>query len=285
MQHKIVTIIQARTGSSRLPAKVLLPLAGAPALLRQVERVQRAQLAGKVVIATSTAAEDDAIVDLSRNAGVDCFRGDMNDLLDRHYRAGQEFDAETVVKIPSDCPLIDPAIIDQVLRFYLRHRQEYDFVSNLHPPSWPDGNDVEVMPMPMLALAWREARRGHEREHTTPFFWDNPARFRIGNVRWETGFDYSMSHRWTLDYEEDYRMLSAVYDALYPLDPAFTLKDILDLLKRRPALAALNDRYAGVNWYRNHLDELQTVSSDQTNAPKVTEYDEHYGQTARPGQR
>jgi spore coat polysaccharide biosynthesis protein SpsF len=265
----VVTVVQARTGSSRLPNKVMLPLAGKPLLVRMVERVQAAKLAGTVVVATTTNSQDDLIEELCRREGILCFRGHPTDLLDRHYRAGKHFDADAVVKIPSDVPLIDPKIIDKVLGTYLLNPDAYDYVSNLHPPSYPDGNDVEVMYMGALEIAWREAKRGFEREHTTPFLWESPERFSIANVAWETGLDYSMTHRWTIDYEEDYMFIDAVYEALYPYDPLFGLGDILALLELRPEIADLNALYAGVNWYRHHLDDLKTVGQQQTRSEPV----------------
>jgi len=261
---RILIVVQARMGSSRLPGKVLLPLAGQPLLVRMAERVQRAQLAGAVVVATTTAPADDAVAACCAAHGLECFRGDALDLLDRHYRAARHYGADVVLKIPSDCPLIDPAVIDQVLGFYVANAGRYDFVSNLHPATFPDGNDVEIMPMTALETAWREARRPLEREHTTPFFWENPGRFRLGNMAWAGGRDYSMTHRWTIDYPEDYAFISAVYEALHPAKPGFGLEDILHLLAERPDIAALNAHLAGVNWYRNHLDELTTVDAAQT---------------------
>ncbi|OGX91939.1 cytidylyltransferase domain-containing protein [Hymenobacter coccineus] len=263
----ILTVIQARRGSSRLPDKVTLPLAGQPLLVRMVERVQMAKLAGQIVVATTTDAADDALVAMCEAHGINVFRGSPTDLLDRHYQAALAFGpVDAVVKIPSDCPLIDPAVIDSVLGYYIDTAGQYDFVSNLHPATYPDGNDVEVMPLGALETAWREAQRPLEREHTTPFFWENPGRFRLANVAWETGLDYSMSHRLTIDYREDYEFIKAVFEALYPANPAFGLDDILALLKQRPDIYALNASLAGVNWYRNHLDELKTVAADQTKA-------------------
>jgi spore coat polysaccharide biosynthesis protein SpsF len=167
------------------------------------------------------------------------------------------------VKIPSDCPLIDPKIIDRVVAFYEGNRGSLDFVSNLHPASYPDGNDVEVIPMEVLEAAWKEADKTFEREHTTPFIWDNPERFRIGNVTWETGFDYSMSHRWVLDYREDYQFIERVYDELYPRNPSFDMKEILQLLDEKPHIQEINRRHAGVIWYRHHANELKTIGPAQ----------------------
>jgi spore coat polysaccharide biosynthesis protein SpsF len=170
-----------------------------------------------------------------------------------------------VVKIPSDCPLIDPRIIDRVVSVYRTDPDAHDFVSNLHPASYPDGNDVEVVPRSILEIAWREAASAHEREHTTPFIWDHPERFRIGNVRWNGGPDLSMSHRFTIDYPEDLAFVRAVFAELYRPDEApFPLESILALLEQRPEIMALNRHLAGINWYRHHLDQLRTVSRSET---------------------
>jgi spore coat polysaccharide biosynthesis protein SpsF len=260
----IITVIQTRRGSSRLPDKVLMPVQGKPLFLRQVERVAAARLAGRIIVATTLDAQDDVIEEICRQEGLDCFRGHATDVLDRHYQAALRFPADTVIKIPSDCPLIDPAVIDQVIGFYLTNLSEFDFVSNLHPATFPDGNDVEIMPFGTLERAWREARRPLEREHTTPYIWENPELFRIGNVVMEGGVDHSMTHRFTIDYAEDYAFIRAVFDELYPGNPEFGVNDILALLERRPDIYEINARYAGVNWYRHHLDELKTVSEEQT---------------------
>jgi len=260
----IVTVVQARTGSSRLPNKTMMALCGKTLLERMVERVQAARLSGTVVVATTTDPADDPLADLCAEAGLRVFRGHPTDLLDRHYRAGLAYGATVVVKIPSDCPLIDPAVIDRVIGHYLDNADHLDFVSNLHPATYPDGNDVEVMPMHLLALAHAEANKPYEREHTTPFFWEQPDRFRLGNVTWETGLNFSMSHRFNIDYKEDYDFIRTVYDELHTSRRHFTLDDILQLLETRPDIAAINSRYAGVNWYRNHLDELRTVTSAET---------------------
>lgn len=262
---KIVVVIQARTGSTRLPNKVMMPLAGRPLLERMIERVTAASLPSEVIVATTTERDDEPIRRLCDEFGVRCYSGNPTDLLDRHYRAGLACSADVVVKIPSDCPLIDPRVIDRVIGFYAGSAASYDFVSNLHPPSYPDGEDVEVMPINLLESAWREATLPYEREHTTPFFWEHPERYRIGNVRWERDVDYSMSHRWTIDYLEDYEFLAAVYDELCtPERSVFGIDEILALLDERPDIMAINAHLAGVNWYRHHLDDLRTISPSMT---------------------
>jgi spore coat polysaccharide biosynthesis protein SpsF len=260
----ITTIIQARRGSTRLPDKVMLPLAEKPLLVRMVERVLMAKLVGTVVVATTTDAQDDIIEQLCVEHGFNCFRGHPTDLLDRHYQAALQFGGDTVIKIPSDCPLIDATVIDEVIQYYIDNKDNFDFVSNLHPASYPDGNDVEIMPLSVLEIAREEATLHLEREHTTPFIWERPQRFRIGSVLWESGLDYSMSHRFTIDYKEDYLFIKEVYDNLYLENPNFGLTDILNLLENNPSIYEINSVFAGVNWYRNHLNELNTVDAGKT---------------------
>jgi spore coat polysaccharide biosynthesis protein SpsF len=266
----ITVVIQARTGSSRLPGKVLLPAAGASLLRRMVERVCAAGAPSEVVIATTELSVDDPICEVARAAGVRCVRGHATDCLDRHVTAARATAADAVVKIPSDCPLIDAATIDRVLHEFLGDLREpvdggdIDYVSNLHPPTWPDGFDVEVMTRGALETAWREASRPLDREHTTPFLWDNPERFHTRNVVWETGLDYSASHRLTLDYAEDYAVIRSIFDELWSPNRHFTLAEIVALLDERPALRAHNAMHLGTSWYRKHASELKTLAHGGT---------------------
>jgi spore coat polysaccharide biosynthesis protein SpsF len=266
----VLVVVQARVGSSRLPGKVLMPLGGAPLLQRLIERIQSARTPFDLVVATTTSPDDDPIRSLCRRLAVSWVSGHPTDLLDRHAQAVRAHGADVVVKVPSDCPLVDPAVIDRVIDHFLGAPGRYDFVSNLHPQSYPDGNDVEVMTCEALAAAWREATRPFEREHTTPFLWERPERFHIGNVVWETGLDLSMTHRFTVDYPEDYAFVARVYDELWsPTRPVFGLGEILDLLRERPDIHAINAGLAGVNWYRNHLAELRTIRATETRLPEI----------------
>jgi spore coat polysaccharide biosynthesis protein SpsF len=260
----ITIVVQARMSSSRLEGKVLLPILGEPLLYRMYERLKRVKYPVKIVIATSTDTTDDVIEQFCKTKNIDFYRGQLTDLLDRHYQVGLNTFADAVIKIPSDCPLIDPQIIDNVIDFYLNNTTKYDFISNLHPATFPDGNDVELMTFDALEIAWQEAFHQIELEHTTPYFWENPTKFRIANLTWETGLDYSMSHRFTIDYEEDYLFIQRVFEELYPINPQFTMIDILDLINSKPDIYEINKKYVGVNWYRNHLHELSTISPEQT---------------------
>ena len=264
MTDRIVIVVQARMSSGRLPGKVMLPILGESLLYRMIERLKMIRHEVKIIIATSEEPGDDIIEQEALKIGAPCFRGSLNNLLYRHYQAAKLFNADIVLKIPSDCPLIDPGIIDQALDFYFQYPGQYDFVSNLHPATFPDGNDVEIMTMACLEKSWKEATRQLELEHTTPYIWENPEKFRIGNVLYNTGKDYSMSHRFTIDYQSDYEFIKAVFEELYPVKHDFSCEDILKLLKKRPDIYQINAEYSGVNWYRHHLDELKTITADQT---------------------
>jgi spore coat polysaccharide biosynthesis protein SpsF len=235
-----------------------MPLAGKPLLERQIERILAANARFELCVATTPSAADEPIRALCRRLSVRVFDGHPSDLLDRHYRIGVACRADAVVKIPSDCPLIDPSAIDSVLGLYHARKADFDFVTNLCPATWPDGNDVEVMTLAALESAFQSASRSFEREHTTPFIWERPERFRIGNVRWETGLDFSKSHRFTVDHREDYQLVSRVYEELCTSEqPIFTLGAILELLESKPEILALNARYRGQSWHRAHLGELR----------------------------
>ena len=256
---RVVIFVQARSGSTRLPNKILKRVLGKELLILMIERLHRAKTADQVVVLTTTNPADDGILHLCAAHGIPCARGSELDLLDRHYEGACQFSADAVVKIPSDCPLIDPAVVDRVIGCYLDADGGNDFVSNLHPASYPDGNDAEIFSFATLKTAWQQATRDFEREHTTPFIWEQPGRFKIGNVLWESGLDYSTSHRWTRDYDVDFEFIKAVYEELYPKQQAFGLPDILSLLAGRPDIYELNSRHAGKYWYDKHLNELNHI--------------------------
>ena len=215
-------------------------------------------------MATTEETCDDVLANTCADAGYNVFRGHSTDLLDRHYRAALAYQADVVVKIPSDCPLIDPSVIDAVIGAYIDNVDSVDYVSNLHPGTWPDGNDVEVMSMKVLERAWHAAEQPHEREHTTPWMWDNNPEVRVSNVSWSNGLDLSMSHRWTIDYPEDYVLMKAIYENLYHIHPRFSTAKILSFLIDHPEVAGANAHLAGVNWYRNHIDQLKTIDERHT---------------------
>ena len=257
---KVVGIIQARTGSTRLPGKVLLPIAGRAVLSWMLERVAAARELDEIVVATTSLADDEPIRALSADLGVLCLSGHPTDLLDRHLKVARARGADAVVKIPSDCPLIDPRAIDLVVGHFRRNQPRLAFVSNLHPPTWPDGNDVEVVRVDVLEEAWSLATRTFQREHTTPFIWDQPERFALGNVAWPTGRDLSATHRLTLDHQEDFQLIAEVFTALYrPRQPPFSAEEIVAYLDAHPEVRALNAGRLGSSWISGHIAELNTL--------------------------
>ena len=231
----VVAVLQARVTSSRLPGKILRPILGRPMLALQVERIRRATRLNDLVVATSEDPSDDPLRALCAAAGVELFRGSLNDVLDRVYRAALPHAPTHLVRLTGDCPLTDPEVIDDVIRAHVDGGN--DFTSNARPPTYPDGLDVEVARFAAFTEAWKEARLASEREHVMPFLYNHPERYRLGSVT--SPVDRS-ALRWTVDEPGDFELVRRVYEALYPVNPAFTTADILDLMEREPALAALN---------------------------------------------
>jgi len=191
---KIVAIIQARMGSTRLPGKVLMDLGGETVLARVLGRLQRAIMIDEIVVATIDSAADDAIIRECQRLEVSCFRGSEDDVLDRYYQAARMFAAEVVVRITSDCPVIDPDLVDETIGTF--QVQCGDYCSNSFPRTYPRGLDTEVFTMNALEQAWHNARRLYEREHVTPYLYEHPELFRLVSHQGQT--DYS-EYRWTLD--------------------------------------------------------------------------------------
>lgn len=228
---KSLVIIQARMGSSRLPGKVLKELAGVPVLCRVAERVAKSDVLKETVVATSTSGKDDPVADCCAEAGIQCFRGDEEDVLDRFMACAEKFDADVIARITSDCPLIEPDLLDFVADEFLERSEEIDYICNVIPPTFPDGLDVEVFSMDALKRAWNDATDPLEREHVTLHFWKNPDMFRLMNVR--SHVDLS-AFRWTLDTREDLDRIREVYEALYEKGGrVFGMDDILGWLVAR----------------------------------------------------
>lgn len=232
---KILLIVQARMTSTRLPGKVLLPLAGEPMLTRLIERLRRVQRADGIVIATTTNATDDPIAALCDKLGVPCHRGSEHDVLSRYADAARLHGADAVVRITSDCPLIHPVLIDQILAVY--EEGDSDYVSNMLPPTWPYGMAVEVFSAAALQQAHAEATQAAEREHVTPFIYWHPERYRLRNVESPVNLSH---HRWTVDTPEDYELVRRLFETLHPINPEFTQADILTLLDAHPDWMTLN---------------------------------------------
>ncbi len=233
-QHpKVVAIIQARMGSSRLPGKVLALIQGHPMLWHVVRRTLSAKTLDEVIVATTTQSGDVAIVALCRELGVGCFQGSEPDVLDRYYQAALRAKADAVVRITSDCPLIDPEIVDKVVKAFLSEKPDY--ASNSLVRTYPRGLDTEVMTFGALERAWSNARQKYERSHVTPYIYENPGKFDLLSV---TGEQDQSAYRWTVDTPEDLEFVRAVYDRLE--GKRCLLGDVLRLMEREPELAEIN---------------------------------------------
>ncbi len=234
---KVFAIVECRMTSSRLPGKVLLESCGKPLLELLVERLRKVRNLDGVLLATTVNATDDPIVALARKIGVPYFRGSEDDVLGRVYHAAKSVDADVVVEVTGDCPLIDPEVVGKTLDLYRNGDGEY--VSNDLDPSYPLGMNVAIFSTAMLEIANREGDRPEDREHVGWFFVRNPERFRQHQLT-APPFHHDPELRLTLDEIDDYRMIDSVFRALYPENPEFDLDAIFALLKKNPAIRAIN---------------------------------------------
>ncbi len=252
---RTVAIIQARMGSTRLPGKIMMDLAGEPLLQRVVERAMCARLLDQVAVATTDRPSDNAVAQFCVNLNVACFRGSQDDVLDRYYRAAQHVQADVVVRLTADCPLLDPHVIDQVIHTF--HSGGYDYVSNTLELTFPDGLDTEVFRREVLDRAWREAQLQSEREHVTPYIWKHPDLFKLGVVRNAENFS---GLRWTVDEPADLMFAREIYARLGTA--AFGMSDVLAYLRLRPELKDINAGFGRNEGYQKSLREDSSISKD-----------------------
>ena len=252
----VVAIIQARMGSSRLPGKSLAEIEGRSMLWHVIHRVKRATLIDRVVVATSTAPADDAIEKMCRENGVPCYRGSENDVLDRFYGAARGERAAQVVRITADCPLIDPEVIDRVVRRF--QRGDLDYASNAMVRSYPDGLDTEICSFSALERAWHEATKASEREHVTPYL--RSEKFRTGNVENDSKSLYQ-HYRWTVDEVEDLEFIRAVYKAFRGRE-SFGMKDVFELIEKTPGLEKMNSEIvSNLGYYKSLFEDARAAAA------------------------
>jgi spore coat polysaccharide biosynthesis protein SpsF len=230
---RVTALVQARMGSTRLPGKVLLDLGRQSVLSRVVNRVRRS-LVHEVAVAATESDADGAIVRECERLRVPCFRGSESDVLDRYLRAAWHFGSHSILRITSDCPLVDPEVINQLVRAFAESR--VDFASNVAPRTYPRGLDAEVFTVPALEIAWRIAREPHQLEHVTPIFYERPDLFRTASVRGDQ--DYTR-FRWTLDTPEDLRLVRAIYEHFGNRDN-FSWREVITLMESDPRLELIN---------------------------------------------
>jgi len=235
---RVVAIIQARMASSRLPGKVLEELAGRPVLTWMMTRARRASTVDEVVVATTTDPSDDPIAALCQGQGYPHTRGSMHDVLDRYYQTARQFEAEVIVRLTGDCPLIDPDLINQAVETLLNSDPPYDFVANRLPAerSTPIGLDTEVCTFAALQAAWQHADQPYQREHVMPYLYEQPGRFNTHLIHYQPDYGHL---RWTVDTPEDLVLLRRIVDHFEERDD-FSWRQVIELFEQHPELAQIN---------------------------------------------
>jgi spore coat polysaccharide biosynthesis protein SpsF len=220
--------------STRLPGKVLLPIEGKPMILQQIERLQRCQTLEQIVVATSVDPSDDPLVEVLTEAGIECVRGPLDDVLARFVLVLKQYKADVVVRLTGDCPLACPEIVDQVVDAF--HASSADYLSNTLLPTYPDGLDVEVLTSQTLFEIGDLSADPDEHEHVTLGIYRRPDRFRVANFVDPEGSDRSRL-RWTVDNEGDFAFVSKIYSHFLPAKPNFDYADIVHFLETNPHLS------------------------------------------------
>ena len=231
----IGAIIQARMTSTRLPGKVLLDLEGKPVLWHVVNRIKQAKKVDEVIIATTTDKADDPIVEFCKENKISYFRGSMDNVLQRYCKAAQKYKLDIIIRITSDCPVIDPLLIDEAINIFLSKKADY--VSNKVQNTFPPGLDVEVFRLKDLLAIDKVAKEKYEREHVTPYFYTHPKKYKLIPIKFKKDIS---NLRLTLDTREDYKLMSEIYAQLYHKNNLFLNGDILKLFEKMPELQTIN---------------------------------------------
>lgn len=247
-------------GSTRLHGKVLMPILGEPMLYRQIERIRKAKRIDDLVIATSVSKEDDEIEKMCEKNNVKCFRGSLDDVLDRFYQAASLQNPNYIMRLTGDCPLFDPSLADSLVDFFISG--SYDYASNTLELTYPDGLDIEIMKYSALQTAWENAKLSSEREHVTPYILKHQELFKVGCMR--NTEDLSMM-RWTVDEPEDYEFVKIVYDSLYLTNKEFTWNDVVFFIRKNPEICKINANFQRNEGYLKSLKNDVEVQENGSN--------------------
>ena len=253
----MVGVIQARMGSSRLPGKVLSDIAGRPMLAHVIERTAQIDEIDEVVVATTDLPEDEVVLEVAREFGAGAFAGSPSDVLDRYYLAAKQYEADVVMRVTADCPLLDPIVGDHVTSFY-KHGQ-IDYCGNLLPPTYPDGVNIEIVSFRALEKSWNHTTLSSDREHVTTYIRTHPDEFSIINVE----SPENMSHmRWTVDEPADLEFIRQVFSHLRPAAGETPgVVEVLKVLAENPELALLNTGFErGAGWERSIAADAEAES-------------------------
>jgi spore coat polysaccharide biosynthesis protein SpsF len=251
---KLTAVIQARMGSTRLPGKILMKINGNTLLQCQLEQLEHSSSLNDIIIATTTNPEDDMIVDFANTNAIKTFRGNSLDVLDRYYQCARHFSLEHIMRITSDCPLIDPTIVDKTAEFYKVGK--FDYVNNFHGDAYPPGTDVEVFSTKTLKKTWEKAKKPSEREHVTPYIYNNPTLFSIGYLK--NTVNVSGLH-YAVDREEDLQLVKLLYKKIQRRP--ILLDDIIKAIKEDPTMLEINKNTSAKEGYLKSLENDKTSSN------------------------
>ena len=227
-------IIQARMGSTRLPGKVLMDVTKEkPVLYYVINQLKHCKSIEKIIVATTTLQEDDKIVQFCMDNKVSCFRGDSKNVLERHYRCAEKFSLSKIIRMPSDKPLLDPEVVDEIVEIF--NSNSFDYVTNFLPSTFPGGTEVEVLSFDSLKKSWGNAALPSEKEHVTNYIYNNRNDFRIFNV---VNSEDLSNFRWAVDRIEDLKLVREIVSKIHK-NPIL-IKDILELFKNEPSLVEIN---------------------------------------------
>lgn len=246
--------MQARTGSTRLPSKVLKPILGRPMISYMLERVKRAKSLEAIIVATSDNREDDMLEEIARASGAGCFRGSESDVLDRYYHAGRSAGLapeDVIILLLGDCPLQDPDVIDEGVKHFLQENDPLALAGTVL--NYPEGLDFNIFTFGVLEEAWKNAKLPSEREHVARYFINHPERFRA--VTWTTGTRDDSKMHWSVDTAADFEFVSKIFEELYPRNPTFSKDDVLALLDKRAELLNINKGGTGYEGLAKSLKE------------------------------
>jgi len=248
-EKKITVMIQARTGSSRLAGKVLSQIENKPMIWHVINRVKKIESVQQIALITTKGESDQVLLDIAKNEDIIGFAGDTTNVLNRHYQCALKISADPIIRITSDCPIIDPYLVEEMLQFFLTHN--YDYVSNIHPATYPDGLDVEIFSFQTLEKTFLDAKLNSEKEHVTPYMEKHPELFNIFNFK----NNEDLSHiRLTVDQKEDLELIQNLYSVMSPKND-FGLIEIKDVFSKNPELFKINSKYRRNEGYLKSLKE------------------------------
>jgi len=235
---KIAAIIQARMGSTRLSGKILKTVNEKTLLEYQLERIKAVKNIDQIIVATTIKDNEQPIVELCEKLGIDYYRGSEQDVLSRYYETARKYKVDVIVRLTSDCPIIDPEIIDKVINLYLNNEGSVDYVSNTLERTYPRGLDTEVFSFEALSKAYHDAVLQRDREHVTAYFYTNPELFKLQGLKNEESCGY---HRWTVDTNEDFELIRKIIESLYPINKNFRMNDVIALINKNMKWKEINE--------------------------------------------